>query len=83
MGRQSKYGQFGNRRPPHKKRTIRIPGSGDDDGKWFRCWNCGFINNIDRNAIGQGEGDISSVTLGVVDVDVAGGCSLCGSLNYR
>lgn len=56
MSNYSKYNEIRNRRPPKKKRTIKIDGSGQDDDKWYRCWYCGFPNNIDRNALGDGEG---------------------------
>lgn len=56
MSSESKYSQFGSKRPPHEKRTIKIQGAKEDDGKWYRCWHCGFINNVDRNAVGDGEG---------------------------
>jgi hypothetical protein len=32
-------------------RTIPIPGYGDDAGRWFRCWNCGFICDSERDLI--------------------------------
>jgi hypothetical protein len=56
--------------PGYKKRdakTIPIPakdgnlkglpleGSFLDDGRFFRCWHCGFINAIDRNILGDAE----------------------------
>lgn len=31
-------------------------GEGDDAGKWYRCWNCGHINNADRSNVGDGDG---------------------------
>ena len=45
----------------HKdSRTIPIWGSptrgdGLDHGKWFRCWNCGFLCNKDRDALGDSQ----------------------------
>jgi len=43
-----------------ESRTIPLYGSpergnGLDDGRYFRCWNCGFICNIDRDALGGPE----------------------------
>ena len=42
-------------------RTIPLYGNPDrgnglDDGRYYRCWNCGFICNIDRDKLG-GHGD--------------------------
>lgn len=39
----------------HDARTIPLKGRGADDGKWFRCWNCGFICNVDRDSLGGPE----------------------------
>ena len=30
-------------------------GDGEDDGKYFRCANCGFVCDIDRDALGGPE----------------------------
>lgn len=27
-------------------------GDGIDDGKWFKCWNCGFLCNSEDNELG-------------------------------
>ncbi|MCK4328788.1 hypothetical protein KAX02_02990 [candidate division WOR-3 bacterium] len=46
---------------PHKRklakrsRTLPVFGKGDDEGKYFRCWNCGFICNKDRDELGDAE----------------------------
>lgn len=42
--------------PPKEKRTIQLYGEGDDEGKYFRCWNCGQICNKDRDTLGPGTG---------------------------
>ena len=41
-------------------KTIAIYGSPDrgdglDHNKWYRCWNCGFLDNTDRNALGDSQ----------------------------
>jgi len=38
---------------PLKGHSVR--GNGEDAGKWFKCWNCGFICNVDRDALGDNE----------------------------
>lgn len=46
---------------PHKRklakrsRTLPVFGKGDDEGKYFRCWNCGFICNKNRDELGDAE----------------------------
>lgn len=76
MSTYSKYNQIHQTRAPKRKRTIRVAGSGEDEGKWYRCWNCGFINNIDRNIVGDGEGisyTSTYVPFGYKDVQTVSG----------
>jgi len=58
MSSISKYSQYGKNltRLPKEKKFKLSPGAGDDDGKWYRCWNCGFTNNTQRTAVGSGSG---------------------------
>lgn len=52
----SRHVRYSQRRLRGEKRTLPMYGEGDDRGKYFRCWNCGFICNIDRDALGDGDG---------------------------
>lgn len=43
------------------KESRRIPlkgdkyrGNGEDHGRYYRCWNCGFVCDSDRDALGDG-----------------------------
>ena len=65
MSSYSKYNQISTKRPPHKKRTKKVQGSGEDDGRYYKCWYCGFTNRIDRAALGVGEGNTYSI--GILD----------------
>lgn len=47
--------KYDKRRLPIEKRTIPMPASGTHDGKWFRCWNCGFPCFTDRDKLGDGK----------------------------
>ena len=40
---------------PKRSRTRPIRGKGDDEGKYFRCWNCGFPCDKDRDELGDAE----------------------------
>ena len=46
---------------PHKRklakrsRTLPVYGEGADKGKYFRCWNCGWICNVDRDELGDSD----------------------------
>lgn len=46
---KGRYTAYSTTRLPKRKRTIALPGSFEDSGKWVRCWNCGFIVNVDRD----------------------------------
>lgn len=38
-----------------RSRTKPIYGTGDDEGKYYRCWNCGFVCDASRDKLGDGE----------------------------
>lgn len=45
---------------PKESHTIPLEGNKDrgdglDYKRWYRCWNCGWICDIDRDALGDGE----------------------------
>ena len=48
-------------RRPHKRslrkesRTLPIFGKGEDEGKYYHCWNCGFVCDVDRDALGDSD----------------------------
>lgn len=56
MDNNSRHVRYSQRHIRCEKRTLPMYGEGDDRGKYYRCWNCGFICNIDRDAIGDGDG---------------------------
>ena len=56
MNEGSRHVRYSQRRIRSQKRTLPIYGEGDDAGKYYRCWNCGFICNIDRDTLGDGDG---------------------------
>ena len=56
MANRSRYSKYASGRVPHRKHSILVHGAKEDHGKYYRCWYCGFINNVDRNAIGNGDG---------------------------
>ena len=57
-------GRFrGNRSTRTHRKQSRTPqvwgslgrGAGEDNGKWYRCWVCGFLCNKDRDSLGDSE----------------------------
>ncbi len=70
----------------HKQsRTIRVWGSPDrgdglDHNKWYRCWNCGWVNHIDRNALGGSESLDGVILTDYVNESVQGNASLGDAL---
>lgn len=96
MSDLSRHSSYSIRRLPKQKRTLPIYGEREDTGKWYHCWNCGFVCNIDRDrlatvSVGSGSGVVvKETTIYIDDVavivkypDVTGGCPFCGSFNYR
>lgn len=51
MSDSSRHSAYSVKRLPRQKRSLRVYGEREDAGKWYRCWNCGFINNIERNTL--------------------------------
>lgn len=50
-----------NRKVRKQSRTIPLRGhkdfgDGRDDGKYWRCWNCGFICDNERDELGDADG---------------------------
>jgi hypothetical protein len=56
-GNQSRYIRTVRTKLPKRKRVVKLHGAFEDDNRWFYCWNCGFINNVDRNANFEGYGN--------------------------
>lgn len=46
----------------HRARTIPVPGLGDDNGRFFKCWACGFECDRDQDNLG-GPKDRNGVVL--------------------
>lgn len=44
------------------KRTIPLKGYGEDRDKYFRCWHCGFVCDIDRDELAGDEASGSGVS---------------------
>ena len=76
---------------PHVKRTRRIYGEGEDDCRWYRCAHCGFPCKIGRNTLDTGEHGRSGVGITTTTIEdetvyypvISGGCSFCGSKNWK
>ena len=69
-----------------ESRTLPIFGRGDDAGKYFHCWNCGFVCDKDRDELGDsasrgGDGHLDALNLvsdnvaNALHVAVLGGCT--------
>lgn len=52
----SRYIHIHQKRLPTRKKVVTLHGAFEDDGKYFKCWNCGTINNIERNVGFDGNG---------------------------
>lgn len=68
------YRKSYNSRKHHDSRTIPVPGQFEDNGLYFRCWNCGFINKDGREELagdnapdGSATIDYSSPSMGMLE----------------
>ena len=83
------YIKYDRRRLHRDKRTITVEGSDSHDGKYFKCWNCKFVCDKDRDKTGDGVGyevvDVVDPYTGISNKtqQVTSGCPFCGSLNWR
>lgn len=50
-----RYGPRPSRKTRKQSRTLPVKGRGEDKGKYFRCWNCGFVCAVDRDQLGDDE----------------------------
>ena len=57
-GSSNPFSVFVRDKLPKRKKTIPLKGSLDDSGRYFKCWNCGFIADADRDKVGSGDGVI-------------------------
>jgi len=58
----SRYNKTSTTRLPRQKRVKYLRGSGDDEGLYVKCWNCGFPVKIDRDL-----GDADHAGISVTD----------------
>ncbi len=85
---QNRYGVYGRSRLPREKRSIPVSGDLEDDGRYFKCWNCGFVCDSQRDITGDGSGVTTTTyvdTDGVIKYmpDVVSGCPFCGTQQYQ
>ena len=89
---KNRYGKYSEHKLKRDKRTIPMFGCKEDTNKYFRCWNCNFVCDKDRDVIEQGDyGTGGVVPTAFTDTDgttsyyplVTKGCPSCGSTNYR
>ncbi len=59
MSDRSRHAPYSQKGLPGEKRTIQVYGEKDDTGKWFRCWYCGQLNNIDQAVLLSGGSGVS------------------------
>ena len=52
MSDYNRYSNYSKNKLPRQKMSVLIKGIDEDRGKYYRCWNCGFICNKDRNSLG-------------------------------
>ena len=60
MSDTSRYRKYEQHKYVPRRRRIKVWGVDEDTGKWQRCWNCGFMVNVDRD---MGNPDRSGIQL--------------------
>jgi hypothetical protein len=45
---QSKYGHYSRSSVQRHQRSPSLPGSFEDSGRWYRCWNCRFVYDLNK-----------------------------------
>jgi len=48
MINRSRYGKYSSRSLPKQKKRLEQAAKGTDRGRYFYCWNCGAINDSQR-----------------------------------
>lgn len=88
---RSKHSKYSFRRLPSQKRAIPLYGERDDQNKYFRCWNCGFVCDSERDRLHSGDSQANTVVpTSFTDTggatlyypNVTGACPFCGA-QYR
>ncbi len=49
------YTRAHKRKLRRESRTLPIFGKGDDAGRYFHCWHCGFVCDVERDALGDSD----------------------------
>jgi len=52
---RNRYAPIRTTRLRREKRALPQQGYLEDSNRWWRCWNCGFLINEDRTALGGDE----------------------------
>ena len=55
---KSKYVRTVRWKLPRHRRSVRLPGSEEDRGRYIKCWNCGFVVDLSKNLGNSGASGI-------------------------
>lgn len=55
---------------PKRSRTLPIKGRGDDAGRYFHCWFCGFVCDSERDALGDSDSNSGVAHTDAMDLAV-------------
>lgn len=61
MSDWSRHSHYTRSHLQRQKYVMPLWGAYEDTGKYFRCWNCGYICDVDRDGYDRGEGGSSGV----------------------
>ncbi len=74
------YSKYKNRKLPKQSRTIPVKGYAEAKGRFYRCWNCGFVCDIKRDDLGDSQ-SMDGVTYENYSVPSQGSQDSSSSLN--
>jgi hypothetical protein len=66
--KSSRYIKYDRRQLPCRKKAIPRNWADTQDGKFYRCWNCGFTCNTDRDKLGSGDGYVTTDAILATDL---------------
>ena len=92
----SRYIKYSSSGLPKQRFTNSLSGGGvrgcnDDSGRYYRCWHCGSICDIERETLDYGDHTRAGVKVTSTTIDgatvyypqITGGCWFCGCKNWK
>jgi hypothetical protein len=66
---RSKYIQYKRTKSPRNPRAKRVDGCFEDRGRFYHCWRCGFIFDVETTSMGAGSASPAGDPTGNLNID--------------